>query len=132
MSLQLTSAGQQVACVNPGALAGGTSNLSPYFWRSDPVPWVTYPGLYRAACRTADGATWLQIDTVKTPGDSRPVVAPEGPVWGYHGDDVNLALGNLVSDVSTLESAYSHQAGTVGAPGPAHFSGWGTEFSGPR
>lgn len=106
-SLQLTSSGQQVACVNPAALAGGTGYLVPYFPRAAAVPWVTYPGLYNASCRSAEGATWLQVNTLKGPGDNRPVVtAALGPTWGYHADDVNLTLGNLVSDISALESAY--------------------------
>lgn len=106
-SLQFTKAGQQVACVNPAALGGGTGWLSPYFSRSGPVPWVTYPRLYTASCESANGATWLQVNSVKAPGDTRPSVAASlGPLWGYHGDDVSLALGNLVSDVAALESAY--------------------------
>lgn len=112
MSLQTQSAGQQVACVNPAALGGGSAGLSPYFPRTGAVPWVTYPGLYRAACRSAGGATWLQVDTVRQPGDTRPVVtASLGPAWGYHIDDINLALGNLVSDISAMESAYQRGRG---------------------
>jgi hypothetical protein len=109
MSLQLTSTGEQVACVNPASLAGGTGNLDPYFLPPGTNTWVTYPGLYTASCRDAGGATWLQVTALKTPGDSRPVItASFGPDWGYHGDDVNLALGNLVADVATLENAYGH------------------------
>lgn len=38
-----------------------------------------------------------QVACVKGPGDSRPVVSDTlGPAWGFHGADVNLALGNLV------------------------------------
>ena len=33
------------------------------------------------------------------------VTASLGPTWGYHIDDINLALGDLVSDVSALEGA---------------------------
>jgi hypothetical protein len=107
MSLQLTAAGQQVGCVNPAALGGGRGQLSPYFPEAGPVPWVTYPDLYSASCQSGGGATWLQVDATKRPGDSRPVVsAVLGTAWGYHGDDVNLALGNLVSDVARLEAAY--------------------------
>ncbi len=106
-SLQLTTAGQQVACVNPAAIGGGTAVLSPYFPEAGPVPWVTYPDLYTASCDSADGATWLQVNTVKTPGDNRPVVtASLGPTWGYHTADINLALGNLVADVAALEAAH--------------------------
>jgi len=109
MSLQLKTAGQQVACVNPAAIGGGPAYLTPYFPQSGPVPWVTYPHLYNASCESAGGATWLQVNTNKTPGDNRPVVTGYlGPTWGYHVDDVNLALGNLVSDVSALEAAH-HQ-----------------------
>jgi hypothetical protein len=107
LSGQGSSAGQQVACVNPAALGGGAAGLSPYFRGSGAVPWTTYPGLYRASCRSAGGATWLQVDTVRTPGDTRPrVTAGLGPEWGYHGDDMNLTLGNLVADVSAFESAH--------------------------
>jgi hypothetical protein len=109
MSLQLTSVGQQVACVNPASIPGGTGNLAPYFLRSGAVPWVTYPALYDATCQSSGGATWLQVTILKRPGDTRPVVtAYPGPDWGYHGSDINLALGNLVSDVSALESSYGH------------------------
>ena len=34
------------------------------------------------------------------------VTATPGPLWGYHVDDVNLALGNLVADVGSEEGAY--------------------------
>jgi hypothetical protein len=106
MSLQLSTAGERVACVNPAAIGGGIGNLSPYFPDSGAVPWVTYPQLYTASCQSADGATWLQVNTIKAPGDTRPVVtASLGPSWGYHADDINLALGNLVRDVSALEAA---------------------------
>ncbi len=106
MSLQLTTAGQQVACVNPASIAGGTAGLSPYFPQGGSVAWVTYPHLYTASCDTANGATWLQVNTINAAGDTRPVVtASLGPTWGYHADDINLALGNLVSDVAALEAA---------------------------
>ena len=40
-------------------------------------------------------------------GDPRPTVtATLGPTWGYHLDDVNLALGNLVTDVAVEEASY--------------------------
>jgi Protein of unknown function (DUF3089) len=107
MSLQLTSAGQQVACVNPAAIGGGTAGLSPYFPQPGSVPWITYPNLYTSSCQSANGATWLQVNTVKVPGDTRPVItASLGPTWGYHADDINLTLGNLVTDVSALEAAH--------------------------
>jgi hypothetical protein len=111
---QHTGAGQQVACVNPVTFSTASGSLSPYFLTVTQdikdvavnTPWVTYPGLYNATCETSDGATWLQVDTSATPGDPRPTVtASQGPVWGYHADDVNLALGNLVFDVEREELA---------------------------
>ncbi len=55
---QTARRGEQVACVNPAALSGGTATLDPYFLSATqaglaPLPttnWVTYPGKYAAAC----------------------------------------------------------------------------------
>lgn len=106
-SLQTRSAGQRVACVNPAAVGGETAELTPYFLLATSGRWVTYPGLYTATCESSHGATWLQVTTTKTAGDNRPVVhAGLGPEWGLHNYDLNLPLGNLVSDVSALEAAY--------------------------
>lgn len=109
---QKTKRGQQVLCTNPAALGSdGPAALTPYFVSSvkkTGEPWVTYPGLYTGTCESKGGATWLQITA--SPGDSRPVVKPTlGPTWGLHADDVNLALGNLVTDVSAEEAAFSTQ-----------------------
>lgn len=113
---QTAATGVQVGCVNPAAPAGGTAGLDPYFLRSasapppPPVttPWVTYPGLYTATCHRSGGATWLQVDTADPAG--RPVVsATLGPAWGYHLDDLNLALGNLVNDVAAAEATYDRR-----------------------
>jgi hypothetical protein len=108
-----------VVCVNPAAPAGGGGALDPAFpvtagpsgtagrpgprgtARPAQTPWVRYPGLYTARCRTAGGATWLQVDTPAAAADPRPRVAEsDGPAWGWHAEDVNLALGNLVADVA--------------------------------
>ena len=40
--------------------------------------------------------SWLQVTATSAPGDPRRRPATLGPTWGYHLDDVNLALGNLV------------------------------------
>jgi hypothetical protein len=99
----------QVLCVNPARPAGGTADLNPYFIGASGVqtPWVTYPVLYAAHCMTRKGITWLQVDDIAKPGDDRPVVSPtDGPQWGLHVDDVNLALGNLVALVRTESQAY--------------------------
>jgi Protein of unknown function (DUF3089) len=111
---QTASNGEQVACVNPAAIAGGTAVLDPYFLTASskppppPIttPWVNYPDLYSASCQSGRGATWLQIDTLTVGG--RPTVTESlGPTWGLHLYDINLALGNLVNDVRAEEIAYS-------------------------
>jgi hypothetical protein len=112
---QTATAHVEVACVNPAALSGGAAPLVPYFttaMSSPPRPavrtrWVTYPGLYTASCQQGGGAGWLQVMATRTAGDNRPVVTESlGPTWGFHVDDINLALGNLVQDVRVQEAAY--------------------------
>ncbi len=115
MSGQTVSTGQQVACVNPTDFSNSTGALTPYFLSVTSqvagvkvtTPWVTYPGLYSATCKSSGGATWLQINAAAVAGDPRPkVTAVLGPNWGYHLDDVSLALGNLVFDVAIEENAF--------------------------
>jgi hypothetical protein len=115
LSGQTASKGLQVVCVNPVTFSSAKGALRPYFLSPasfEPgvivsTPWVTYPGLYTAQCQSIGGATTLQVIPTGVPGDRRPtVLASLGPNWGYHINDVNLALGNLVSDVATEEGAY--------------------------
>lgn len=121
-SQETAKAGQQVACVNPAALGGGTGDLDPYLLTAsqprlkEPVPtqWVTYPGLYSATCEQNGGATWLQIASLAGTSHTRPVVTGDiipgtldtGPAWGYHGYEYSLALGNLLHDVAGEEAAW--------------------------
>ena len=107
---QKAKKGLQVLCVNPAALQGGAAGLDPYFpsFGAVATPWVEFPGLYTARCETAAGAGWLQVTKATGASDRRPVVAEDaGADWGYHTDDVNLALGNLVLDVSSAESSWT-------------------------
>lgn len=106
--------GVEVACTNPAALGGGAAPLDPYFPTiGEPPPpppvttaWVAYPDLYTASCESADGATWLEVTAPDPAG--RPVVRETlGPAWGYHLDDVNLALGNLVADTRAAEATWA-------------------------
>jgi hypothetical protein len=112
---QTTVAGQQVACVNPVTFSGASGSLLPFFLSATtPVPgvnvrtpWVSFPGLYTARCERSVGATWLQVTPTSASSDPRPTVtASLGPDWGYHADDVNLALGNLVADVTQEEGSF--------------------------
>ena len=114
----------QILCVNPAALTGGRGALLPYFLSSTirgmqargpaltppTTPWVSFPGEYTARCRSAGGATWLDVAPDTAHGDHRPVVTPSlGPNWGLHRVDVNLALGNLVPLVEREATAYTHR-----------------------
>jgi hypothetical protein len=121
---ETAKAGQQVACVNPAALGGGTGDLLPYLLTAaqiqaglkEPVhtPWVTYPGLYSATCEHGGGATWLQVASLAGTSHTRPVVTEAilpgivdtGPAWGYHGYEYNLTLGSLLHDVAGQEAAW--------------------------
>ena len=112
-SNQTATKGLQVLCTNPAALGGGSGALAPYFPDVGPgsgsvtTPWVQFPGLYTASCKHTGDVTWLQVNDVGTSADRRPrVTESSGPDWGYHDEDVNLALGNLLSDVAGQESAY--------------------------
>jgi Protein of unknown function (DUF3089) len=128
---QTAKAGQQVACVNPAALGGGTGDLAPYQLTAtqtakfpgdstrltEPVstPWVAYPGLYSATCKQGGGATWLQVTSLAATSRARPVVTEKtvgnygggtGPAWGYHGYEYALTLGNLLHDTASEEAAW--------------------------
>lgn len=112
---QTTSTGQRVVCVNPVTFGPSSGALLPYFLTATSptpgvtvsTPWVTYPSLYTAQCTTRGGASWLQVRAIKSAGDVRPTVAANlGPNWGLHLSDFNLALGDLVHDVSLQEGAY--------------------------
>ena len=106
---------QQVVCVNPVTFSSRAGPLQPYFSSAT-------ARTHRRAGADALGdlsrplhgtvpAEWRRIvvagDGDPGRGDPRPTVSASlGPLWGYHLDDVNLALGNLVTDVGLQEAAY--------------------------
>ncbi len=106
----------QVLCVDPAAVSGGTGTLQPYaptgsilgsIGTGSTTPWVESADQYSAHCEYAGGISWLQVGVIPHPGDTRPAVTQSlGPAWGLHLDDVNLALGNLVSLVRSQARAY--------------------------
>jgi Protein of unknown function (DUF3089) len=115
LSGQGAAGSQQVVCVNPVTFSSQVGQLQPYFYSATArttgvrvlTPWVTFPGLYTAQCRQSGGASWLQVTATPVAADPRPTVSASlGPTWGYHLDDVNLALGNLVTDVGLQEATY--------------------------
>jgi Protein of unknown function (DUF3089) len=115
LSGQTGASSEQVACVNPVTFSSRAGALQPFFRTATSrtpgvrvlTPWVNFPGLYTAQCQQSGGASWLQVTAIPSTGVARPTVsATLGPQWGYHLDDVNLALGNLVSDVGFQEAAF--------------------------
>jgi hypothetical protein len=118
---QTATTGVQVACVNPAAIGGGTGYLKTYWPLNTPLPipsmapsapavttpWISYPDQYTGTCENENGASWLQVTEVSPSTDTRPAVKEiAGPTWGYHFQDINLPLGNLVRDVRIAEAAY--------------------------
>lgn len=107
----------QVLCVDPASLSGGTGTLQTYaptgtilgsIGSGSNTPWVESLDQYSAHCQYTGGISWLQVNVIPHPGDTRPAVTQSlGPTWGLHLDDVNLALGNLVSLVKSQAKAYA-------------------------
>ena len=107
----------QVLCVDPASLSGGTGTLQTYaptgtilgsIGSGSNTPWVESLDQYSAHCQYTDGISWLQVNVIPHAGDTRPAVTQSlGPTWGLHLDDVNLALGNLVSLVKSQAEAYA-------------------------
>ncbi len=113
LSGQTASTGVHVVCVNPAALGGGRAVLDGLYPTGGRLatPWVEYPQLYQGRCESGGGATWL--DVTKMPGASvkRQILKEQdGPNWGYHPYDINVALGNLVADVAAAETTWSQRA----------------------
>jgi hypothetical protein len=110
---QTKRAGLQVACVNPATFSSGVGDLVPMYPTvvhqvvGVKTPWSAFPHLYTARCMSRGGASWLQVDRRVPPTqDLRLTVVSAGPAWGYHLDDLNLALGNLILDVAYEEATY--------------------------
>jgi len=111
-----TIAGMQVLCVNPAALSGGRAPLQPYqptrtigahltgtpqtSLANLPTGFVSFTGL-QAECKTAGGASWLQVDATATSAYAQSAIKQVlGPTWGLHLLDISNAYGNLVNVVS--------------------------------
>ena len=117
--------GDVVLCTNPAALAGGSGLLDSIFpsqpfdpssilatgiallGLKQPMPptvWSAEPGSYRAHCSSANDANVLEISAVV--GAKTPTPSPT-PEWGLHLLDANIALGNLISIVSSEAKAFA-------------------------
>jgi pimeloyl-ACP methyl ester carboxylesterase len=106
--------GRQVLCTDPSVLAGGQGAVTPYV-PADRVTggpsalpgtgFVAYPYALRVGCRTAGGATWLQVSQAPD-GVLPPFQQQLGPTWGLHVADVTIALADLVEAVRRQADAH--------------------------
>ena len=104
--------GQSIVCTDPSLLAGGNDLAHPYVPASritsgpKALPgtgFVAYPDQLRIGCKSAAGATWLNVSLVA--GSSLPPFQDAlGPAWGLHIADVTIALGDLVEAVRRQEA----------------------------
>jgi hypothetical protein len=116
---------EQVLCVNPAALTGGTAALHPYLptaklgtdlaaQNKATLPkndsgFVAYPGQVTGTCMNTGGASWLQIDEPHpgVAGKRVSLVQTLGPTWGLHLVDFNIDLGDLVNLVAAQAASWS-------------------------
>ena len=127
-------AGQEAACVNPAALAGGEGALKAYLpagativadtdakqaaWTTaNPkitTPFVSVPGLLTAQCVKDEHGSYLAVTTHADPADPRTDQIAGDVVtggvtlkdWGLHLIDINLTMGNLVDVVGAQSAAW--------------------------
>jgi hypothetical protein len=122
------------ACANPAAIGGGEAELHSYFpanagasilaslgaqtkgktWVSGAAakqiktPYVSLPGLVTGECASTNGFHYLSITVHPDPGPRADDVTGDlTPQWGLHLIDVNLVMGDLVSDVKAQAKAYA-------------------------
>lgn len=123
-----TSAGMQVLCTNPAALAGGSGLLDPISpsapfdpnsslaagiallgikFPTPPTVWWSAPGAYSARCESINGAAVLEI----TARDGAPTPHPSPTaVWGLHLLDASVGLGNLIETVKAEAAAFAKRS----------------------
>jgi hypothetical protein len=107
----------EVMCVNPARIDGGNGRLKPlinfdYLFDvpSGPEsesPWRGQPDFYAAECTRQNGAHWLNLSTLDTPGDTRvDLGAAVASGNNYHVPEVNLAEGNMLTVAQNQAGAY--------------------------
>jgi hypothetical protein len=129
--------GQQAACANPAALAGGAGGLDAYLstngvtivsesgprraWTRPPqpirTPFVKVPGLLSAECVANARGAYLAVTVHPTPGGARVndisgdliYNGKAAPEWGLHLIDANLAMGNLLAILGEETKVYLAQ-----------------------
>ncbi|HWJ98186.1 MAG TPA: hypothetical protein VNQ33_08500, partial [Acidimicrobiales bacterium] len=72
------------------------------------TPFVRLPGLVSGACESTGGFHYLAATVHPDPGPrADDIVGDLTPQWGLHLVDVNLVMGNLVSDVKAQAKTYA-------------------------
>jgi len=123
------------ACVNPAAIAGGAADLDTYMpanseasilsslgtstegrsWIDGTAgeittPFVRLPELSSGECATtADAVNYLSVSLNPETDGPRADDFPGdlSPEWGLHLVDINLVMGNMVTDVAAQAAAYT-------------------------
>ena len=120
------------SCTNPATLGEGGAPLHAYLFatgrtiamaganttwvtgKTIDTPFVSVPGLLSGKCTTNEHATYLEVTLNGDPSDPRAddiggdLGAPGKPIpmWGLHLIDVNLVMGNLLSNLDQQTKAY--------------------------
>ncbi|MEN3272856.1 MAG: hypothetical protein V7636_1617 [Actinomycetota bacterium] len=101
-------------CTNPGALAGGSGDLTGFYsgagWGVDvSTPFAEIPGLVSAECKTVGEINILSITVHTDPGPRTDDLrgATLTPEWGLHVLDASIAQTNLVEIVRAEATAYT-------------------------
>jgi hypothetical protein len=104
---------ESAICTNPGALAGGSGDVTGVYasggWGVDvSTPFVEVPGLVSAECKDVGGINVLSITVHPDPGprtdDVRGALTPQ---WGLHQIDANIAQMNLIEIARAEAKAYT-------------------------
>ena len=121
---ETAKAGQQVACVNPAALTGGTARprplpahrqpAGPERASHQPMGHLPRPLLSRLRSTAAEQPGSRSPASPRQPHSSpRPGKHPRhlplrdtGPAWGYHDFEYWLTMGNLLHDLTREEAAW--------------------------
>jgi hypothetical protein len=112
--------GMVAACTNPGALAGGSADLLPYFTTTEsqeaapnlpPVDtdWVGLRGYLTGECQVRNGHSIFEVTVAGDPADTRDRNLGGGlpQNWGLHLADPNLAMGNLEALAASQAAAWT-------------------------
>jgi pimeloyl-ACP methyl ester carboxylesterase len=118
--------GQEIACTEPGALAGNTGRYKSTMFAREPInstfkgdgeppagvttPFLLYRDMFRGKCVNTDGRGYLEITEELQPNDKRMppyrfVAGAEAIGFGLHIIDFSLPIDDLIDAVSMQAAA---------------------------